>query len=341
MDLPSYDGRGLVNLIAELEARLGGRAPAARLESGLAELIPPASTYVLVLLDGLGDGQLSHRTLEALPAARVARLEAGFCTTTTTSLATVSTGLPPSQHGLLGHLLWLPEVGRVVNTLKWVDLTGATVNYQTAALLPPPNLWERLSAAGIEAIPASVYVAAEMTAPGCVKHTARGDLVIGDLSGLQGTDESRRHQLGRLATLFGRAGISCTVSENIAGELWTKLIMNCAYNAISALSRSRYGRMVRSPWTRELMRQVIEEVVAVGRAAGVQFPSVNLVEAGLTLAETMPNAISSTAQDLARGKRTEIDSLNGYVARRGAELGVATPVNQTLHALVKLLEEAA
>lgn len=197
------------------------------------------------------------------------------------------------------------------------------------------------SATGIEAIPASVYVAAEMTAPGCVKHTARGDLVIGDLSGLHRTGEPRGRQLQRLATLFGRAGISCTVSGNIAGELWTKLIMNCAYNAISALSRSRYGRMVRSPWTRELMRQVIEEVVAVGRAAGVQFPSINLVEAGLNLAETMPNAISSTAQDLARGKRTEIDSLNGYVARRGAELGITTPVNQTLHALVKLLEEAA
>ena len=201
---------------------------------------------------------------------------------------------------------------------------------------------ERIRAAtGIEAIPASVYVAAEMTGPGCVKHTARGDLVIGDLSGLYGTDESRRLQLERLATLFGRAGISCTVSENIAGDLWTKLVMNCAYNAISALSRSRYGRMVRSPWIRELMRQVIGEVVAVGHAAGVRFPDVNLVEAGLKLAETMPNAISSTAQDLARGKRTEIDSLNGYVARRGAELGVATPVNQTLHALVKLLEEAA
>jgi len=196
------------------------------------------------------------------------------------------------------------------------------------------------SATGIEAIPASVYVAAEMTGPGCVKHTARGDLVIGDLSDLHGSDEPRRQQLEGLATLFGRAGISCTISENIAGELWTKLIMNCAYNAISALSRSRYGRMLQSPWTRELMRQVIEEVVAVGRAAGVRFPEVNLVEAGLKLAETMPNAISSTAQDLARGKRTEIDSLNGYVARRGAELGVATPVNQTLHALVKLLEEA-
>jgi 2-dehydropantoate 2-reductase len=204
------------------------------------------------------------------------------------------------------------------------------------------NNVERVRAAtGIEAIAASVYVAAEMTAPGCVKHTARGDLVIGDLSGLHQAGEFRRQQLECLATLFGRAGMSCTVSENIAGELWTKLIMNCAYNAISALSRSRYGRMVRSPWTRELMRQVIEEVMAVAHAAGVRLPDVNLVEAGWKLAETMPNAISSTAQDLARGKRTEIDSLNGYVARRGAELGIATPVNQTLHALVKLLEEAA
>ena len=54
----------------------------------------------------------------------------------------------------------------------------------------------------------------------------------------------------------------------------------------------------------------------------------------------MPEALSSTAQDIARGKRTEIDSLNGYVVRRGAALGVATPVNASLHALVKLLEEA-
>jgi 2-dehydropantoate 2-reductase len=197
------------------------------------------------------------------------------------------------------------------------------------------------AAAGIEAIPASVYVAAEMTAPGCVKHTARGDLIIGDPSGLHRTEASRAQQLDRLAAIFNRAGIPCRVSENIAADLWTKLIMNCAYNAISALSRARYGRMVSSPWTRELMRQVVEETLAVRRAAGVHMPEVDLVEAAWKLADTMPNAMSSTAQDLARGKRTEIDSLNGYVARRGAELGIATPVNATLHALVKLLEEAA
>jgi 2-dehydropantoate 2-reductase len=71
----------------------------------------------------------------------------------------------------------------------------------------------------------------------------------------------------------------------------------------------------------------------------VRFPNVDLIELGFKLAEKMEHTISSTAQDIARGKRTEIDSLNGYVVRRGAELGMATHVNQTLYALVKLLEE--
>jgi 2-dehydropantoate 2-reductase len=64
-----------------------------------------------------------------------------------------------------------------------------------------------------------------------------------------------------------------------------------------------------------------------------------MIDAGLALAASMPEAMSSTAQDLSRGKRTEIDAFNGTVSRLGEKLGVATPVNRTLHALVKLLEE--
>ena len=87
------------------------------------------------------------------------------------------------------------------------------------------------------------------------------------------------------------------------------------------------------------MRQVIAEVVAVATAAGVFLPDAeHLTTAALKLGQAMAEATSSTAQDLARGKPTEIDSLNGYVARCGAELGVPAPVNSTLHALVKLLE---
>ena len=200
---------------------------------------------------------------------------------------------------------------------------------------------ERIRAvADIEAIAAVVYVAAEMTAPGCVKHTGRSDLIIGDLSQRNRSDNARRQRLENVAALFARAGVPCRVSEDIEADLWTKLIMNCAYNAISALSRARYGRIAHDPWTRDVMRQIVEEALAVARAAGVRMANTDLVDAAWKLAGTMPAAISSTAQDILRGKRTEIDSLNGYVARRGAELKVATPVNQTLHALVKLLEEA-
>jgi 2-dehydropantoate 2-reductase len=191
-----------------------------------------------------------------------------------------------------------------------------------------------------EVIPAAVYVGVEMTGPGCVRHTARGDLIIGDLARGNPSEECRR-RLDEVAALFGRAGVPCRVSDNVEGDLWTKLLINCAYNAISALGRSRYGRLASNPWTRAVMRQVVEEVLAVARAAGVRLPDTDLVEAAWKLADSMPGTLSSTAQDILRGKRTEIDALNGYVARRGAELGIATPVNQTLHALVKLLEESA
>jgi len=197
---------------------------------------------------------------------------------------------------------------------------------------------ERIRAAsGIEALGAAVYVAAEMAAPGYVRHTGRGDLTVGDVPG--STHDPAAVQ--RVAQCFARAGAPCRVAEDIRGPLWMKMIMNCAYNAISALGRARYGRMAARAEIREIMRHAIDEVVAVARAEAVLLPEENFVEAGWKLAETMGNATSSTAQDLARGKKTEIDSLNGYIVRRGALLGVPTPVNQTLHGLIKLLEESA
>jgi len=196
------------------------------------------------------------------------------------------------------------------------------------------------SATGIDVMAAVVYVAADMTAPGHVKHSGRGDLILGDLPGREQKDGARQLQLERIASLFERSGVPCRLSGNVEGELWTKMIINCAYNAISALGRARYYRLTGNRWTREVMVKVVEEALAVARAAAVRLPDFNMVGAALAISEAMANATSSMAQDLARRRPTEIDSLNGFVSRRGAELGVATPVNQTLHALVKLLEES-
>ncbi len=194
------------------------------------------------------------------------------------------------------------------------------------------NVEQIRAAAGIEALPAVVYVAASVPEAGRVKHVGRGDLVIGP----------QNEKTERVAALFARANVPCRISQNIEGELWTKLVWNCALNAVSALGHAKYGPIATSADAWKVVETAVYEVLAVARAAGIHPPGLEDPKAALAgalkIATQMAEALSSTGQDLNRGKRTEIDSLNGYIARRGAALGVPTPVNHTLYALVKLAE---
>jgi 2-dehydropantoate 2-reductase len=180
-------------------------------------------------------------------------------------------------------------------------------------------------------IPACVYAATEMAGPGHLKHHGRGDLVIGTLG------RASADALAHVKECFEAAGVPVVISDNVAGALWAKLVANCAYNAVSAISQLPYGVMIESPGVRELMRDVTAEVVAVAKADGIRMLP-DVLERTYAIAKAMPTQHSSTAQDLARGKPTEIDHLNGYVVRRGEALGIATPANRALWALVKLVE---
>jgi hypothetical protein len=142
----------LVNLVGEIESRMTGSSPGSPLDAETSRLIPEGRTYVLVMFDGLGVAQLGHDAARPLHGSHQATLLAPFPTTTSVSLATLATGLMPSRHGLVSHLTWLEEAGRVVNTLKWVDLSGKPVVLDYASFLPGPNLWERLRLGGIEPI---------------------------------------------------------------------------------------------------------------------------------------------------------------------------------------------
>lgn len=186
---------------------------------------------------------------------------------------------------------------------------------------------ERLSQAlGREVLPAVVYVAAAMEGPGHVRHHGRGELVIGP-----------GPQAAALQALFARAGVEVQVSDRVAGALWAKLVLNCAYNALSAITQMPYGPLVQGEGVLAVMRDAVDECLAVARADGVPLPA-SIWDDVLRIARTMPAQTSSTAQDLARGRRSEIAHLNGHVMRRGEALGIATPVNRTLFALVRLLE---
>jgi 2-dehydropantoate 2-reductase len=180
-----------------------------------------------------------------------------------------------------------------------------------------------------EVAPAVVYVATEMAGPGHVKHHGRGELVVGPSAAGHG-----------VVALFGAAGVPVQVSDNVAGALWAKLVLNCAYNALSAISQRPYGPLAQAEGVQTVMRDVVAECLAVAQGLGVSVPG-DMWDAVQRIALTMPTQYSSTAQDLARGKRSEIDHLNGHVVRQGEALGIATPANRVLHTLVKLLEDRA
>jgi 2-dehydropantoate 2-reductase len=187
-------------------------------------------------------------------------------------------------------------------------------------------------------VPAVVYVATEMPEPGCVKHHGRGDLVIGSLNRVAADDAASRQLLQNLAAFFAGAEVPVRISDDVMAELWGKLMVNCAYNAISGLVQASYAQLAAMPSIRELQYTLVREVVALAAAEGVDLPLAASLEAMERIAVAMPAQRSSTAQDMARRKPSEIDHLNGFVARRGRELGIATPANQALHALVKLVE---
>ncbi len=184
---------------------------------------------------------------------------------------------------------------------------------------------------------AVVWVGAYMGGPGVVCHTGRGDLDLG----VPRACANRPHAAERvheIAAMFERAGVKCPVSADIEAALWSKLTVNCAFNAISALGRARYGRMAASPLVRSLMEDLVHETLAVARADGVHLDDAAMIAAMWKVADGMASQYSSTAQDVLRGKPTEIDMLNGYVAERAHALGLAAPLSRTLHALVKLRE---
>ncbi len=177
-----------------------------------------------------------------------------------------------------------------------------------------------------EVIGAAVYVGVEMAGPGHVRHHGLGELVIG-----------RSKASTDVARALIAAGVPTDISDNLRGTLWAKLITNCAYNALSAITQLPYGRLVKGEGVTVVLRDIVDECVAVAKADGVTLPG-DVDAAVRKIAETAPGQYASTAQDLARGKRSEIDHLNGFIVRRGEALGVATPANRLLHAIVKLIK---
>lgn len=174
--------------------------------------------------------------------------------------------------------------------------------------------------------PTVIYVGVRLTRPGVVEHVSRGEIML-------------PVSLASLADVFNAAGVPAKTTDNILGMVWNKLLLNASCNALGMISGASFGALAASPAARDVIRGAVDEVVRIGVAKGIRWPTENPVEQVFKTAESLGLGLSSMLQDYRAGKRIEIDALNGVIIRMGKAAGIPTPYNSTLYAAARLMEE--
>jgi 2-dehydropantoate 2-reductase len=173
---------------------------------------------------------------------------------------------------------------------------------------------------------------ANLLAPGRVHHAGEGDTFIGDVYG------ERSDRAEKIAALFTAARLPATVAEDIHALIWSKLAVNVGINALTALLRVRNGQLLAAEGATKVMECAVSECIAVAEESGVELVAETVMATVKDVARRTASNRSSMLMDTLGNRRTEIDSINGAVVRRGRELGVAVPVNETLTHLVLATE---
>jgi 2-dehydropantoate 2-reductase len=183
-------------------------------------------------------------------------------------------------------------------------------------------------------IAGKTYLGGVLLSPGHVIAGLKGkETIIGELDGRV----SERVQ--KIADTFNRAGLLTSVSTNIMGTMWDKLLVNVATGALAGITRLPYGGLYKLPEIKACAMAAIAEAIAVARANGVVLSTNDPEQPWIKAAEGLPAEFkTSILQSIENGARTEIDFINGSVVHWGEKCGVATPVNQTLVACVKGIE---
>ena len=142
----------------------------------------------------------------------------------------------------------------------------------------------------------------------------------------------------KLTEMLRSAGFDVRSSDNIEGVVWTKTLVNCGINPVGALTGLSNGEVYRNQALRNLVVRLVEEAVRVVEALGIELTTDDPVRYALGTAKATADNINSMLQDLQHCKRTEIDAITGEIIRLGKELGIETPSNESVYALIKAIE---
>ncbi|HKW85694.1 MAG TPA: 2-dehydropantoate 2-reductase, partial [Nitrospiraceae bacterium] len=176
------------------------------------------------------------------------------------------------------------------------------------------------------------FIYSKIVEPGVIEHYKRGSVGIGELMG------HRSERVIQITDLFAQAGLSCQVVEDIRRSKWEKMCWNCVFNPLTVIINDRVSKALDHPEMLNVIHQIVGEVAAV--AAGLKVPlAPDMADKVLRWSQEIRDIHTSMYDDWKAGRPTEIDYLNGYVVRKGRELGIPTPLNEALTAMIKAITE--
>ena len=177
------------------------------------------------------------------------------------------------------------------------------------------------------------FIYSKIVEPGVIEHYKRGAVTIGELTG-----QTSPHVL-QIAGLFTQAGLSCRISEDIRRAKWEKMCWNCVFNPLTVVIDDRISKALDQPDMLRTIERMVGEVVSVAAALNVSLPA-DMAEKVLRWSQEIRDIHTSMYDDWKSGRATEIDFLNGHIVKRGYELRIATPLNEALTAIVKVMTES-
>jgi 2-dehydropantoate 2-reductase len=167
---------------------------------------------------------------------------------------------------------------------------------------------------------------------GCVRHAGRGETVLGRMDGKISAE------LRSIREVLNKAGLEARISKDIKAILWSKLIINVAINALTAITRLNNGRLIEFEASRKILEEAVNEAVKVAKKKRIKLIYDDPLSKAEAVCEATAGNVSSMLQDVLKQRRTEIDFINAAVIRHAQSLGIPTPVNSVLTNLVKTIE---
>jgi 2-dehydropantoate 2-reductase len=176
------------------------------------------------------------------------------------------------------------------------------------------------------------FIYSKIAAPGVIDHYKKGAVAIGEMMG------HKSPRLLAIAEIFKQAGIPCQLTDDVRRSKWEKMCWNCVFNPLTVIIDDKVAKALDHPEMLRVIQQIVGEVAAVAAAMKVPLAS-DMAEKVVRWTEEIRDIHTSMYDDWKAGRPTEIDYLNGYVAKLGRKLGVPTPLNEALTAMIKTITQ--